>query len=339
MAIPLIIGIAAGAVGLYKGGKAIIDNNAASDINDAADEIVQKANKRLETTRSACQSALAELGQHKVQALEKNVQDFLHTFNQIKNVDFAHDGDLDNMALRDFDTSILNDMAESISMIASAGLGAGGGALSGALVADGYGFFTLGHDAAAGTGTAISSLSGAAATNATLAWLGGGTIASGGMGVAGGVMALQALVAGPALLAAGWYMGSKAETNLNNARSNKEKARKYEADAEKDMTLANGIGSMAIKASEVLSTLRTYARRNLNTLKTIIKEQGVDYAQYNQEGKLSVMKNVKIMQVIKTLIDTPLLDKDGNLLGDTSSNLNAIAQYAKAGFQGELPQT
>ena len=51
------------------------------------------------------------------------------------------------------------------------------------------------------------------------------------------------------------------------------------------------------------------------------------------------MKNVKIMQVIKTLIDTPLLDKDGNLLGDTSSNLNAIAQYAKAGFQGELPQT
>ena len=65
MAIPLIIGIAAGAVGLYKGGKAIIDNNAASDINDAADEIVQKANKRLETTRSACQSALEDLGKHK----------------------------------------------------------------------------------------------------------------------------------------------------------------------------------------------------------------------------------------------------------------------------------
>ena len=170
MAIPLIIGIAAGAVGLYKGGKAIIDNNAASDINDAADEIVQKANKRLETARSACQSALAELGQHKVQALEKNVQDFLHTFNQIKNVDFAHDGDLDNMALRDFDTSILNDMAESISMIASAGLGAGGGALSGALVAFGAYNGTM-LFAAAGTGTAISSLSGAAATNATLAWV------------------------------------------------------------------------------------------------------------------------------------------------------------------------
>ncbi len=45
--------------------------------------------------------------------------------------------------------------------------------------------------ATAGTGAAISSLSGAAATNATLAWLGGGTVASG-----GGGMAIGAAVAG-----------------------------------------------------------------------------------------------------------------------------------------------
>lgn len=68
--------------------------------------------------------------------------------------------------------------------------------------------------ATAGTGATISTLSGAAATNATLAWLGGGTLASGGMGIAGGMMALGALTTGPALLIAGWYMGSKAESNL-----------------------------------------------------------------------------------------------------------------------------
>ena len=43
----------------------------------------------------------------------------------------------------------------------------------------------------ASTGTAISALSGAAATNAALAWLGGGTLASGG----GGMLAGQALLA------------------------------------------------------------------------------------------------------------------------------------------------
>ena len=46
----------------------------------------------------------------------------------------------------------------------------------------------------AGTGTAISSLSGAAATNATLAWLGGGTLASGGGGMAAGAFVLGGVV-------------------------------------------------------------------------------------------------------------------------------------------------
>lgn len=53
----------------------------------------------------------------------------------------------------------------------------------------------------ASTGTAISALSGAVATKATLAWLGGGAIASGGGGVAAG-RALLAL-AGPV----GWGIG------------------------------------------------------------------------------------------------------------------------------------
>ena len=43
----------------------------------------------------------------------------------------------------------------------------------------------------ASTGTAISSLSGAAATNATLAWFGGGSIAAGGGGVAMGTVVLS----------------------------------------------------------------------------------------------------------------------------------------------------
>ena len=51
----------------------------------------------------------------------------------------------------------------------------------------------------ASTGTAISTLSGAAATKATLAWLGGGTLAAGGLGVAGGAVVLGVLCAGGAL--------------------------------------------------------------------------------------------------------------------------------------------
>ena len=51
--------------------------------------------------------------------------------------------------------------------------------------------------ATSGTGTAIASLGGAAAKNATLAYLGGGTVASG-----GGGMALGTLVTGGAVAVA-----------------------------------------------------------------------------------------------------------------------------------------
>ena len=55
----------------------------------------------------------------------------------------------------------------------------------------------------ASTGTAISSLSGAAATNATLAWFGGGSLATGGLGMAGGTAVLGGIVAIPAVLITG----------------------------------------------------------------------------------------------------------------------------------------
>ena len=63
----------------------------------------------------------------------------------------------------------------------------------------------------ASTGTAIGTLSGAAAKSATLAWLGGGSLVAGGGGVALGTVVFGGLVAGPALLVAGFFANSKAE--------------------------------------------------------------------------------------------------------------------------------
>ena len=45
--------------------------------------------------------------------------------------------------------------------------------------------------------TAIASLSGVAATNATMAWFGGGALAAGGSGMAGGMMVLGGIIAAP----------------------------------------------------------------------------------------------------------------------------------------------
>lgn len=68
---------------------------------------------------------------------------------------------------------------------------------------------------AASTGTAIGTLSGVAATNATLAWFGGGAVAAGGAGMAGGALALGGLVAIPALALTGIFSHIKANKQIS----------------------------------------------------------------------------------------------------------------------------
>lgn len=81
----------------------------------------------------------------------------------------------------------------------------------------------------ASTGTALSSLSGAAFTHALLASFGGGSIASGGLGMAGGAVVLGSLITIPALAVAGVVADKqieKAYTKAKAAESQIEAARK-----------------------------------------------------------------------------------------------------------------
>lgn len=89
----------------------------------------------------------------------------------------------------------------------------------GALVAMGAGaaaWWAVSTFGVASTGTAISALSGAAATNATLAWFGGGSLAAGGAGVVGGAVVLTGgmvvvAVAASAAIATWWHYADLAE--------------------------------------------------------------------------------------------------------------------------------
>ena len=83
-----------------------------------------------------------------------------------------------------------------IELATSLGGGVASGAVTGAAAAGGA-YRIVGLFASASTGTAIRSLSGIAARNATLAWLGGGTLASGGGGIAAGAALLSRIVFAP----------------------------------------------------------------------------------------------------------------------------------------------
>jgi uncharacterized protein YjiS (DUF1127 family) len=84
-----------------------------------------------------------------------------------------------------------------------------GSAASGALALGSWAL--VGSLGTASTGAAIGGLSGVAATNATLAWFGGGALAAGGAGMAGGVAVLSGIVALPLIGFATWRTYKNAE--------------------------------------------------------------------------------------------------------------------------------
>ncbi|STZ56014.1 Uncharacterised protein [Moraxella lacunata] len=338
MPIPIILGglaAAAAVTGVAKGVKGVMDNNEAKELNELAQSIVEEAEFNLEQAKKHSQASLELLGTAKVTILNMSVKKFLELFRQIKNVDFEHDGNLGNLELTDFDVADFTMLRQEVAFVVSSGLGVAGGATGGALAAFGAynGVMALG---AASTGTAISTLSGAAATNATLAWLGGGSLAAGGYGIAGGTMVLGAVAAGPAMLIAGWYMGAKASKNLDDAKSNIAQAKAFKADIDTTITAVDGIAKLAIQLKDLFHQVRVETKKTLGELERVIASQGTDYSKYSETAKLCVMKNVKIMQLIKAMLDIAILDKGGNVLGDAQSSIFKAKQIIDNNYQGQI---
>ncbi len=185
MPLPLLfIGIAAatGGLGVGKTIKAGIDANNAKKINKNANEIVEASTEWLNTQRMACGNSLRQLGEQKLFILNSSITEFFDTFTKIKNVDFRESEGLEELKKFHVDEKEFVELKSMVSFAGSLAGGAVAGTAGGALAAFGaYG--TAQALACASTGTAIASLSGAAATNATLAFFGGGSLAAGGLGM------------------------------------------------------------------------------------------------------------------------------------------------------------
>ncbi|AQZ99307.1 hypothetical protein B5M06_14665 [Comamonas kerstersii] len=332
MAVPLILGaVAAGTAlyGAYKGVSGAIDQSNASDINKEASAIVDKANREVDIQRQSTSDILEEYGKRKLRAFESVIEDFLMTFGRLKNVELVGSPELEKLKMDDFSNKTLAGLRGDYQALKDAGLGLGAGVSSGAALAFGAYNGTM-MLATASTGTAISSLGGAAATNATLAWLGGGSLAAGGGGMALGTMVLGGIVAGPALAIFGHIMGNKGEEALNNARSNLEQAKTIQEEAKLVVTSLDAIEQVTILADTTFSRLNRELRRAVQSLDDVIDTYGEDFEAFTQDSREVVFKTVKYAQLIKAMIDTPILDTDGKLVLSTQKRVTEIAKAINA---------
>lgn len=328
MPVPIILGaVAAGTAlyGAYKGVSGAIDQSNASDINKEASTTVDKANREVDGQRQSTSETLEEYGKRKLRAFDSVIEDFLVTFGRLKNVELIDSPELEKLKMEDFSNKTLSGLRGDYQALKDAGLGLGAGVSGGAALAFGAYNGTM-MLATASTGTAISTLGGAAATNATLAWLGGGAIATGGGGMALGTMVLGGIVAGPALAIFGHIMGNKGEEALNTARSNLEQAKTIQEEAKLVVTSLKAIEEVAFLADTTFSKVNRELRRAVQSLEDVIDTYGEDFKAFAKESREVVFKTVKYAQLIKAMIDTPILDTDGKLVLSTQKRVNEIAE-------------
>ncbi len=325
MPVPIILGaIAAGAAlyGAAKGINAAMDHTDASDLNDAAKSLVDNANRKLEAQRDTTNDVITDYGTRKLRAFNGAIADFIENFERLKNVELIHPPELEKLKIDNSD-STLSGLRNDYQALKDAGLGLGAGLGGGAALAFGAYNGTM-MLAAASTGTAISSLTGVAATNATLAWLGGGSLTAGGLGMAGGMWVLGGIVAGPALAIFGHIMGDKGEAALNNARTNQVQAQAVKDEVELMIGKLQAIEQVSSLANMTFSRISSRLRHSVRDLRNVIDSNGNNYSEYPQDCREVVFRAVKFAQLIKVMIDMPILDLNGNLVLSTEKGIQDI---------------
>ena len=324
--IPILIGAGAAALGIGKGAKAIHDNSEAKDINADAQSIINSARINLENARNTTKSYLEALGEKKIDICQKSLADFVKTFERIKNVELQDSTGLDELTKFKIDKASFSQLKEITVLAGSMAGGTAAGAVAGGAVAFGaYGAASV--FATASTHTAIASLSGAAATNATLAFFGGGSLTAGGLGMVGGMWVLGGLVAGPALAVLGFVMGAKASANLDNAYSNLAKAREAEEQINVMVTVCNGIKERSELFIGLLNELDGFLRPMLLKLEDCIEKEGVDYRSYSLKTKQFIAALVSTVQAMKAMLDTPLLDEKGALMEESREIADSVNTF------------
>ena len=315
MALPLLFigaAVATGAVGGTKTIKAVSDNSKAGQINEIANQSIENARDELDRQRKEVGAALESLGKEKLAILEGNVTDFVTTFEKIKNIDFQSSIGLEELKNLHIDQNTFRELKELGSFALGVAGGAAAGVAGGALTAVGaYGAAMT--FASASTGTAISALSGAAATNATLAFFGGGSLASGGLGMVGGMYVLGGLVAGPALMVMGMITEAKSKEKLEKALSNKAQSDEIVESLNAASVQCSAIRRRTYMFYNLLAHLDSLFLPQVWKMQDIVETEGVDYRAYTLESKKAIAAAASTACTIKAVLDTPILTPEGEL--------------------------
>ncbi|MGY1771951.1 hypothetical protein [Blastococcus sp. SYSU D00813] len=163
---------------------------------------------------------------------------------------------------------------------------------------------------AASTGTAISSLSGAAAQSATMAYLGGGSLAAGGGGVALGTAALGVVTIGPTMLIGGLTLNAQGEKAMTKA---KEYEAKVAVAVEEQVAFRSSLDTLDARLAEVSGVLTGLVQRGQEALSTL-EQLHFDPAQHAAEFQ----RAISLTFAVRDMCKVALIGEDGQINSDVT---------------------
>jgi hypothetical protein len=319
--IPIILGAAAlitAGVGISAGADGISKLQKAEKIGKSAEQRYKKANKSLAKKFQATQKFAEEYGQLQINVKIKTIGRFVKFIQRIG----RNSSQSDLSFLEGFEGFSTEQFKQyKAEVLKAENLAIGGFKAVGAASAAGQGTLGLiGLFGTASTGTAISGLSGVAAWNATLAWLGGGSLAVGGGGMALGTVILGGITVGPALMIGGFVLGGEGEKALTKAI---EYASEVNTKIAKLKTSKDFLGQVQSRIKEL-----QYLINSLNAITVKSLTELESQATFNPDLDQDAAKFQEVLHLIQALSEimkTPVLDENGKL---TKATANIREKYS-----------
>lgn len=316
------LGVTAGALGVGGHLSAKETNEKAQRIAGEAKELYEDAKASLEATQEDTKQVLNRLGYAKKDVLNREMKQFRKNYEKIKDISFRESvglNELSKFTIEEQDLIQIQQMTDIYDSAFGSGVtGAAAGAVIG-LAATGSLSLVTGGLTTAGSLLAIGEFSAAA-------------------GMAGSALSLGAAmtplsaIAAPVVLFTGISASMKADENLEKARVMYAEAEKASEKMQVSETLYRAISQRSDMFHGLLTELNGMFSECTQLLEGVVrKKEGFfkkklkteDFT--NDELKLLAVTGA-LAKAVKTVIDTPILQKDGTLSEESQTTCDQMQQ-------------
>jgi ABC-type multidrug transport system fused ATPase/permease subunit len=286
-------------------------------LNDAQTKY-DASKEKFESQKNKTTRSLENLGKIKIDSWSTEMESFITAFSAFKNLEAIQNVDT-NMSFIGSDESpgemIINIQNASMTAteVTKAGVAAiGTGALVG--IASYGGAMMFGS---ASTGTAIATLSGAAKTNATLAWFGGGSIKTGGLGIAGGKLILAGIVVAPIIAVSALITSAKSKEKLAEAKKTHEEAMDAVAKMEAITTGMQAVSKLSNNYSKFIKQLNKKFQPFIDEVNRIkatyatSDDELIDFDILTHTEQKTLHISWLMAQIYYRILSTPIMTESG----------------------------